>query len=310
MKVLLIYYTGTYNTRLLSNQLKNELEKKGDKVDTVEINVETEIVDTSGYDLIGFSYPIYGFNSPLPFNKYVRKLKFNKNQKYFIYKNSGETLAMNNASSRILIRIMNRQKVKFVGEYHFVMPYNIHFPFEKEFVKQILEYNKKLMAIMLYNLDNGIIFKIKSNVIYNIAAFFVGIQKIGGNVNSFLYKVDMNKCVNCNKCVNTCPHNNIYIKNDKIKFHHHCDMCMRCSFFCPTNAIKIGFLEGWKVNGEYKFKEIEPGIILYVDAKEGIYIMTKEGVLLVLEIQGENAKRMTTPEFLRGNKVEVIDKFE
>ena len=257
MKVLFIYYTGTYNTRLLSNQLKNELEKKGDKVDTVEINVETEIVDTSGYDLIGFSYPIYGFNSPLPFNKYVRKLKFNKNQKYFIYKNSGETLAMNNASSRILIRIMNRQKVKFVGEYHFVMPYNIHFPFEKEFVKQILEYNKKLMAIMLYNLDNGIIFKIKSNVIYNIAAFFVGIQKIGGNVNSFLYKVDMNKCVNCNKCVNTCPHNNIYIKNDKIKFHHHCDMCMRCSFFCPTNAIKIGFLEGWKVNGEYKFKEIE-----------------------------------------------------
>ena len=38
--------------------------------------------------------------------------------------------------------------------------------------------------------------------------------------------------------------------------------------------------------------------------------MTKEGVLLVLEIQGENAKRMTTPEFLRGNKIEVIDKFE
>ena len=38
--------------------------------------------------------------------------------------------------------------------------------------------------------------------------------------------------------------------------------------------------------------------------------MAKEGILKVLEIQGENAKRMTTPEFLRGNKVEVIDKFE
>ena len=32
---------------------------------------------------------------------------------------------------------------------------------------------------------------------------------------------------------------------------------MRCSFFCPTNAIKIGFLEGWKVNGEYRFNEIK-----------------------------------------------------
>ena len=256
MKVLLIYYTGTYNTRYLTNQIKQKFIEKGDLVDTVEINVSTPVVDTAGYDLIGFSYPIYGFNSPLPFNKYVKKLNFTSGQKYFIYKNSGETFAMNNASSRILIRIMKRRKAKFVGEYHFVMPYNIHFPFEKEFVKQILLYNQKLTAIMLYNLDNGIVFKIKSNFIYNLAAFFVGIQKVGGNVNSFLYKVDREKCIDCNKCVNTCPHENIYIKNGKIKFHHHCDMCMRCSFFCPTNAIKIGFLEGWKVNGGYQFDKI------------------------------------------------------
>ena len=61
---------------------------------------------------------------------------------------------------------------------------------------------------------------------------------------------------------------------------------------------------------EYRFSEIEPGTIIYVDKKQGIYIMTKEGILLVLEIQGENAKKMTAPEFLRGNKVEVVDKFE
>lgn len=256
MKYLLIYYTGTYNTRYLTNLVKERLEKEGNFVDTVEINYATNIVDTSSYDIIGFSYPIYGFNSPLPFNKYVRKLKFNKNQKYFIYKNSGEVFAMNNASSRILIRIMKKWKVKLLGEYHYVMPYNIHFPFEDSFVKQILEYNDKLLDIMLYNFNNEIVHKIKSNIIYNIAAFFVGIQKIGGNVNSFLYKVDPKKCINCNKCVNTCPHNNIYVKNGKIKFHHHCDMCMRCSFYCPTNAINIGFLQGWKVNGMYHFEKI------------------------------------------------------
>lgn len=38
--------------------------------------------------------------------------------------------------------------------------------------------------------------------------------------------------------------------------------------------------------------------------------MAKEGILLVLEMQGENAKKMTAPEFLRGNKLEVVDKFE
>lgn len=61
---------------------------------------------------------------------------------------------------------------------------------------------------------------------------------------------------------------------------------------------------------EYRFLEIEPGTVLYVDKKESIYIMAKEGILKILEIQGENAKRMTTPEFLRGNKIEVVEKFE
>lgn len=61
---------------------------------------------------------------------------------------------------------------------------------------------------------------------------------------------------------------------------------------------------------EYRFSEIEPGTILYIDKKEGIYIMTKDEILLVLEVQGENARRMTAPEFLRGNKIEVVDKFE
>ena len=61
---------------------------------------------------------------------------------------------------------------------------------------------------------------------------------------------------------------------------------------------------------EYRFLEIDPGTVLYIDKKEAIYIMTKEGILKVIEIQGENSKRMPTPEFLRGNRIEVVDKFE
>lgn len=256
-KVLLVYYTGTYNTRYLSNKIKDRFISIGYEVDMIEINSDSVIKSTLEYDIIGFGYPIYGFNSPLPFNKFVKLLTFKENQKYFIYKNSGETFAMNNPSSRILIRHMNKFKASLIGEYHYVMPYNIHFRFDDAFVKEILEKNNKLMDVMFYNFKNNIVFKIKSNFVYDTAAFFVGIQKIGGNVNSFLYKVDQNKCINCNKCVNTCPHNNIYVKDGKIKFHHHCDMCMRCSFFCPTDAIKIGFLQGWKVNGAYNFNKIE-----------------------------------------------------
>ena len=258
MKVLLVYFTGTYNTRYLTDRITDDFISCGHQVDRVEINKDTPIADTNGYDVIGFSYPIYGFNTPLAFDKYLKKLKFNQGQKYFIYKNSGETLAMNNASSRGILRLMKRRKAVFVGEYHFVMPYNIHFKYDDDFVKEILIKDQKLAKIMVYNLEHGIVKELKSKFLYNFGAFFVGIVKIAGNVNSFLYKVDKDKCVKCMKCVHTCPEKNIYLKDGKIKFHHHCDMCMRCSFFCPTDAIKIGFLDwwGWRVNGDYKLKNL------------------------------------------------------
>ncbi|MCI5745880.1 MAG: EFR1 family ferrodoxin [Erysipelotrichaceae bacterium] len=257
MRYLLIYYTGTNNTQYLCKELEKKLKNDGHIVDIFKIKSDSDIIDTSSYDYIGLSYPIYGFNSPMPFNKYLRKLKFNKNQKYFIFKNSGEVFAMNNTSSRVIKRIMKKKKSIFVGEYHFVMPYNIHFRFEDEFIYQAFKYNEKLLEVMLYNINHDILYYPKSNLLYEIASFFVSIQKIGGNVNSFFYKVDNKKCNKCKLCIANCPHNNIKIKNGTIKFSHHCDMCMACSFFCKQDAISIGFLNNWKVNGAYDFNKIE-----------------------------------------------------
>ena len=52
-------------------------------------------------------------------------------------------------------------------------------------------------------------------------------------------------------------------------------------------------------------EEIEPGTIVEADSKIGLYIKAKNGVLKVLEIQGEKAKKMPINDFLRGNKLET-----
>ena len=52
---------------------------------------------------------------------------------------------------------------------------------------------------------------------------------------------------------------------------------------------------------EYKFNNLMPGTIIIADDKDGLYIKAEGGVLKILEIQGENAKRMNTTDFLRGN---------
>lgn len=52
------------------------------------------------------------------------------------------------------------------------------------------------------------------------------------------------------------------------------------------------------------------GTVLVAKPKEGLLIKTKEGILKVLEIQGENAKRMAIQDFLRGNPIEEFEVFE
>ena len=82
-----------------------------------------------------------------------------------------------------------------------------------------------------------------------------------------------------------------YVNGKKVKFWK-AKAISKEEFF----TYKTEFLEY-----ESKFDRLVPGTILIADAKDGLYIRAKEGVLKVLEIQGENAKRMATPDFLRGN---------
>lgn len=59
-----------------------------------------------------------------------------------------------------------------------------------------------------------------------------------------------------------------------------------------------------------KFDELYPGTILFSEPKIGLYIKTIEGNIKVIEIQGENAKKMNTEDFLRGNKLYACSVFE
>ena len=72
------------------------------------------------------------------------------------------------------------------------------------------------------------------------------------------------------------------------------------------------FMEMYEEFAEYayKLKDVQPGTILYVNDKRGLYIKGNGGVLSVLELQGENAKKMPVSDFLRGNKIQVADMFE
>lgn len=264
MNCLLLYFTGTYNTRYITQKLKLRLEEEGWNITTHEIDpLCNGPLDYSGYDIIGFGSPIHGFAAPYAFLRFIRHQTFPSGIRAFIYKNSGETYHANDASSKYFLRKLRKDKVNITNEYHFMMPYNIHFRFEDECIREMLEMDKKLLEILVYEITHDIPnwkpYKLWPRFVTTMVA---RPQYIGGPINSFLYKIDKNKCINCDLCVKSCPTQNIYRnKKNELAFHHNCLMCMRCSFFCPGDAFDIGFLEdwGWHVNikGGYDFKRIE-----------------------------------------------------
>lgn len=71
-------------------------------------------------------------------------------------------------------------------------------------------------------------------------------------------------------------------------------------------------LEKFQELEEYKYhlNKMQAGTVLFSDDKKGLFIKANGGILQVLEIQGENSKRMAIGDFLRGNPVEAGKIFE
>lgn len=79
--------------------------------------------------------------------------------------------------------------------------------------------------------------------------------------------------------------------------------------YCFVNGKKVKF---WRVEllnqdeiDKIDAKNYVVGTVVLSNEKQGLYIKTKDSIISVLEIQGENSKRMPIKEFLRGNKIEV-----
>jgi len=59
----------------------------------------------------------------------------------------------------------------------------------------------------------------------------------------------------------------------------------------------------------YKIKDVLPGTVMFADSKKGLFIKAIDGIIEVKEIQGENAKKMSVQDFLRGTTISAGEIF-
>lgn len=257
-KCLLLCFSGTGNTLLVGRTIQEKLEKQGYEVTLYRYREPREKVpDPNAFDLIGFGYPIHAFNTPEAFLRFVSSLPVLKEEKdCFIFKVSGEPLALNNASSASLSHKLKKKHYVVKQEKHFLMPYNIIFRFPDGIVKSMLLYLEPLSTLFVQNIVKGKEERIPYPIGPRIVSWIFRIEWLAPKVNHLFFYSDK-KCIHCHLCEKTCPMQAIYEdKRGRMRARRSCALCMNCTMVCPKDAIHFGFLNPWKVNGVYPYSKI------------------------------------------------------
>ena len=258
-KICLYTFTGTGNTKLCGDYLKKHLEELGATVDHYVFTVlNLDYPDPNNYDLIGIGYPIHAFNIPEIFVKFLKNFKkANEKKKFFVYKTSGEPFKLNDASTSHAYRYLKKLNYEFVLEKHFIMPYNIMFDYDNRLKKQLYLYLDPLTKVFAIQIMNEDYKKMRFSKEKQLLSTILRIEYIAPKLNSKFVRINKKKCINCKMCINNCPAQAIYInKKGVYRVKSTCAMCMRCTLNCPTNAIKFGFMNSWKVNGNFNFEKL------------------------------------------------------
>ena len=256
-KAIIYVFSGTYHTLKTADMLRTHLEAGHVPASVIEVRQPTgDLQPPEEGDIVGFGYPVHAFNAPQLFLSFVRSLPNAQRNRAFIFKTSGEPFRINDASSYKLYKLLLKKGYDVVLETHLLMPYNIMYRYDDSLVKQMTLYSDAMCKQLTLRLLGGERDVLRYALRHRLASVIFRIEWFGAWFNGMFYRVNMNKCVNCQKCVRNCPACNISYDGDRFRFARHCTMCLRCAMHCPADAINIGLLTHWKVNGPYPFRRI------------------------------------------------------
>lgn len=259
MKVLILYFSGTGNTKFIAEKVNLRLEEKGYQSDCASVELFRP-GEVSSYDLLVFGFPVYGYDMPDFLKSYVKKTTLPSSNAAIIYYTAGYN---GGNALRRAAEIFRRQGYLVAGSAQFSMPGN----------DGLLITNKDSKAARralntdydnledLNNTVSGIADRIDHLSEGNITEqevklpprklTYILLTPVMKLAFKLFEKTLVDKfradesCVNCGLCEEICPTKNIVTVDGELQFKDNCHLCLRCIHQCPAEAIQItSYTEG------------------------------------------------------------------
>ncbi len=256
MRILIVYFSGTGNTKRISDLMQNEFISGGADCRIVAMEdycLQRLELDLSEVDLVGIGFPVHAMDAPQIVYDFLKLLP-QKTQNYFLFKTAGSAF-IRAGSTRLIRHHLAMLGWKLVYEQLFEMPPNAFGTAKPE--KVLARYNRcsALAAVTAQDILSGRKHRIREAPMVGLCYAFSRLEKHGAKQSSARWYAT-GDCNLCGLCAAKCPAENIRIEEGKLVFGDKCLLCLRCWWICPQRAISHKFLRFAFLKEPYELPEL------------------------------------------------------
>ncbi len=258
MKNIVFYFTGTGNSLKIARDIANEL---GDCEIKLITNFEEKVL-ASGYERIGFVFPVYCASIPNCLSRFLSDVDFSLNSDAYFFAVSTQGGGKGNSLYDVK-KLLQQQNIELNAAFDLKMFSNYIVLYAmKEDVAKINEPSSHAIV----DIAKQIKAKEDTNTPNRGSLFLKLIAKA---LLPTLAKKDRHfnissGCDGCGICEKVCAVKNIALVDGTPTFKHHCEQCVACIQTCPKQAINYKQLT--QNRGRYLNPEITIND-LFVDGK-------------------------------------------
>jgi len=251
--LLMIYYSGTGNSKRVSEWIVQEATDKGMKTHLASYHQfnPDDIADFTGNTIIGFFSATHGFNMPHSMLRFLVRFKLMRGSDVFI----GNTRAGMKLWKLFLpglsgiamyfpalIMLFNGYTVKAL--YPVDLPSNwisLHPGLRKKVIDSMVSHYEKLTRCFAGKVLSGKRVFLKSFLLLPldilVMPFAFGYYFVGRYILAKTF-IASSSCNNCGLCMEQCPTRSIILSDNRPYWKFTCESCMKCMNFCPQRAIE------------------------------------------------------------------------